>query len=65
MFTYVLTIQDLAWLPGWLQQHQIEQFDECIEKLKGTNLELECKVGTRPILVQKSRSCGLIMLTVC
>ncbi|PRQ55704.1 putative BRCT domain-containing protein [Rosa chinensis] len=35
--------EDLAWLPGWLQQHQIEQFDECIEKLKGTNLELECK----------------------
>ncbi|KAK9912572.1 hypothetical protein M0R45_036431 [Rubus argutus] len=35
--------EDLAWLPGWLQQHQIEQFDECINKLKGTNLELGSK----------------------
>ncbi|XP_059460742.1 uncharacterized protein LOC132189899 isoform X4 [Corylus avellana] len=24
--------EDLAWLPGWLQQHQAEQFDEHIKK---------------------------------
>ncbi|KAB2627333.1 hypothetical protein D8674_020951 [Pyrus ussuriensis x Pyrus communis] len=35
--------EDLAWLPGWLQQHQKEQLDECTNELKGTNLELASK----------------------
>ncbi|XP_050387192.1 uncharacterized protein LOC126803425 [Argentina anserina] len=35
--------EDLAWAPGWLQQHQIEQFDECMKNLNGTDFELECK----------------------
>lgn len=62
MFTYVLTTQDLAWVPVWLQQHQIEQFDECIKKLKGTDLELECKVGTRPILVLKFTNVNCLLI---
>ncbi|PQQ02179.1 hypothetical protein Pyn_10784 [Prunus yedoensis var. nudiflora] len=35
--------EDLAWLPGWLQQHQKEQWEECMNELKSTNLELGCK----------------------
>ncbi|XP_009370646.2 uncharacterized protein LOC103959984 isoform X2 [Pyrus x bretschneideri] len=35
--------EDLAWLPGWLQQHQKEQLDECTNEPKGTNLELASK----------------------
>ncbi|PQP94402.1 hypothetical protein Pyn_03637 [Prunus yedoensis var. nudiflora] len=35
--------EDLAWLPGWLQQHQKEQWEECMNELKSTNLELGSK----------------------
>ncbi|ONI20979.1 hypothetical protein PRUPE_2G044000 [Prunus persica] len=35
--------EDLAWLPGWLQQHQKEQWEECMNELNSTNLELGSK----------------------
>ena len=37
-------LQDLVWLPGWLQQHQAEPFDEHIKETQ-TPSELAFKVG--------------------